>query len=66
MGKHSFEAKKFRVKEGDPVKLSQISTKAGSELSKKADGIEALKVEPARAASVGVSEFIGRKMGNLR
>ncbi len=45
MGKHSFEAKKFRVKEGDAIKLSKISTKAGNELSKKADGIEALKVD---------------------
>lgn len=45
MGKHSFEGKKFRIKEGDTVKLSKISTKAGSELSKKADGIEALKAD---------------------
>lgn len=47
MGKHSFEAKTFRVKEGDPFKLSKISTKAGNELSKKADGIETLKVDNA-------------------
>ena len=43
MAKHSFEAKKFRVKEGDSLKLSKISTKAGNELLKKADGFEALK-----------------------
>ena len=47
MSKHSFDAKKFRVKEGDSIKLSKISTKAGKELSKKADGIEALKVDNA-------------------
>ncbi len=47
MGKHRFEAKKFRVKEGDPIKLSKISTKAGNDLSKKADGIESLKVDNA-------------------
>ena len=47
MGKHCFDAKKFRVKEGDSIKLSKISTKAGKELSKKADGIEALKVDNA-------------------
>ena len=43
MSKHSFDAKKFRVKEGDSVKLSKISTKAGADLPKKADGIESLK-----------------------
>ena len=47
MSKHSFEAKKFRVKEGDSIKLSKISTKAGKELTKKAEGIEALKVDNA-------------------
>ena len=47
MSKHNFEAKKFRVKEGDSVKLNKISTKAGKELSKKADGIEALKDDNA-------------------
>ncbi len=47
MRKHSFDPKKFRIKEGDSVKLSKISTKAGSDLSKKAEGIEALKVDNA-------------------
>jgi len=47
MVKHSFEAKKFRVKEGDSLKLSKISTKAGNELSKKEDGVESLKVDNA-------------------
>lgn len=47
MNKHKFESKKFRVKEGDSIKLSKISTKAGRELSKKADGIEALKDDNA-------------------
>jgi len=47
MSKHSFDAKKFRVKEGDAVKLSKISTKAGAELLKKADGIESLKDDNA-------------------
>jgi polyphosphate kinase 2 (PPK2 family) len=43
MAKHNFEAKKFRVKEGESIKLSKISTRAGNELVKKADGIAALK-----------------------
>jgi PPK2 family polyphosphate:nucleotide phosphotransferase len=43
MSKHRFDAKKFRVKEGEPIKLSKISTKAGNELSKKDDGVESLK-----------------------
>lgn len=47
MSKHSFETKKFRVKEGDSIKLSKISTKAGKDLTKKADGIETLKVDNA-------------------
>ena len=47
MSKHSFEAKKFRVKEGEPIKLSKISTKAGNDLGKKAEGIESLKVDNA-------------------
>lgn len=47
MSKHSFDAKKFRVKEGDSVKLSKISTKAGADLPKKADGIESLKDDNA-------------------
>ncbi len=47
MSKHSFDAKTFRVKEGDTVKLSKISTKAGAELPKKADGIESLKDDNA-------------------
>ena len=47
MSKHSFEAKKFRVKEGEPIKLSKISTKAGNDLGKKAESIEALKVDNA-------------------
>jgi len=47
MVKHSFEAKKFRVKEGDSLKLSKLSTKAGNELSKKEDGVESLKVDNA-------------------
>jgi PPK2 family polyphosphate:nucleotide phosphotransferase len=45
MGKHRFEAKKFRVKEGESIKLSKISTKAGNELSKKEDGVEALRAD---------------------
>jgi len=47
MGKHAFEPKKFRVKEGDSLKLSKISTKAGNELGEKREGIEALKVDSA-------------------
>lgn len=43
MNNHRFDAKKFRVKEGEPLKLSKISTKAGDELSEKAAGVEALK-----------------------
>ena len=43
MGKNNVEAKKFRVKEGDSIKLSKISTKAGNEFTKKADGEMELK-----------------------
>jgi PPK2 family polyphosphate:nucleotide phosphotransferase len=42
MGKHQFEAKKFRVKEGESINLNKISTKAGNELAKKADAEVAL------------------------
>ena len=42
MSKHYFEAKRFRVKEGDSINLSKISTKAGDELPKE-DGAAALE-----------------------
>jgi PPK2 family polyphosphate:nucleotide phosphotransferase len=47
MSKHRFEHKKFRVKEGESIQLAKISTKAGDELSKKEDGVEALKADIA-------------------
>jgi len=47
MSTHRFEAKKFRVKEGDSIKLSKISTKAGNELAQKVDGIESLATDNA-------------------
>ena len=65
MGKHSFEAKKFRVKEGDPVKLSKVSTKAGNELSKKEDGVESLKVDNASLQEAQNRLFAGRKRSVL-
>jgi len=40
--KHRFDHKKFRVSEGDKVKLSKISTGAGKELDDKKDGTAAL------------------------
>lgn len=40
---HRFDAKKFRVKEGDSINLSKISTKSGDELNKKTEGVEALE-----------------------
>jgi len=40
--KHRFDHKKFRVSEGDKVKLSKISTAAGKELDGKKDGSLAL------------------------
>ncbi|MCY2974526.1 MAG: polyphosphate kinase 2 family protein [Planctomycetota bacterium] len=40
--KHRFEHKKFRVAEGDKVRLSKISTAAGKELEGKKDGAQAL------------------------
>ena len=43
MKKHRFEPKKFRVKEGDSIKLSKIPTKAGSELDNKDEGKAALE-----------------------
>ena len=45
MAKHRFELKKFRVKEGESINLSKISTKAGNELLKKEDGVEALRAD---------------------
>ena len=65
MGKHSFEAKKFRVKEGDPVKLSKISTEAGNELSKKEDGVESLKVDNAALQEAQNRLFAGGKRSVL-
>jgi PPK2 family polyphosphate:nucleotide phosphotransferase len=43
MKKHRFDPKKFRVKEGESLKLSKIATKAGSELEGKSQGIESLE-----------------------
>ena len=43
MGTHRFDHKKFRVKEGESVKLSKISTKAGDEFGGKAQGVESLE-----------------------
>lgn len=45
MAEHRFEPKKFRVKENEPLHLDKLSTKAGSELPKKEDGVEALRVD---------------------
>lgn len=43
MANHRFDLKTFRVAEGASVKLSKISTKAGNELNKKIEGVEALE-----------------------
>ncbi|MFN7892709.1 MAG: PPK2 family polyphosphate kinase [Pirellula sp.] len=56
MPKHRFEAKKFRVKEGDSVDLAKISTKAGTEFSKKQEGIDSL-LEDNTALSEGQSKL---------
>jgi PPK2 family polyphosphate:nucleotide phosphotransferase len=45
MAEHRFEPKKFRVKENEPLNLSKLSTKAGDELLKKEDGVEALRAD---------------------
>lgn len=45
MTKHRFEHKKFRVKEGDRIDLSKISTKAGGEFAKKDQGEAALEAD---------------------
>ncbi len=45
MAEHRFEPKKFRVKENEPLNLGKLSTKAGDELLKKEDGVEALRVD---------------------
>lgn len=47
MNKHRFEPKKFRVKESESIHLSKISTKAGNELTRKSDGVEALQSDNA-------------------
>lgn len=43
MNKHRFDPKKFRVKEGESIKLSKIATKAGGELESKSQGVDALE-----------------------
>jgi PPK2 family polyphosphate:nucleotide phosphotransferase len=43
MKKHRFDPKKFRVKEGETLKLSKISTSAGDELDSKSQGLETLE-----------------------
>lgn len=43
MKPHRFDPKKFRVKEGESLKLSKIATTAGDELEGKAQGQEALE-----------------------
>lgn len=45
MAEHRFEPKKFRVKENEPLNLGKLSTKAGNELLKKEDGVEALRAD---------------------
>lgn len=45
MTKHRFEHKKFRVKEGERIDLSKISTKAGGEFAKKDQGEAALEAD---------------------
>jgi len=45
MAEHRFEPKKFRVKENEPLNLGKLSTKAGDELLKKEDGVEALRAD---------------------
>lgn len=47
MSTHRFDHKKFRVKEGDSVKLSKISTKAGDEFGGKTQGVESLEQDIA-------------------
>jgi len=43
MKKHRFDPKKFRVKDGESIKLSKIATKAGGELESKSQGVDALE-----------------------
>ena len=43
MNTHRFDHKKFRVKEGDTLRLSKIATKAGDELDGKNQGLDALE-----------------------
>jgi PPK2 family polyphosphate:nucleotide phosphotransferase len=47
MKKHRFDAKKFRVKEGESINLSKRSTKAGQEFNQKEEGLEALRHDNA-------------------
>ncbi|MBU6172321.1 MAG: polyphosphate kinase 2 family protein [Planctomycetes bacterium] len=47
MKKHRFDAKKFRVKEGESIHLSKRSTKAGQEFNQKEEGLEALRHDNA-------------------
>lgn len=43
--KHRFQHKKFRVKEGSKVDLSEVCTKAGKEFNGKPEGLAALSVD---------------------
>ncbi|XZE46604.1 PPK2 family polyphosphate kinase [Pirellulaceae bacterium SH467] len=43
--KHRFDHKKFRVKEGSKVDLSELATKAGKEFKGKPEGLAALSVD---------------------
>jgi PPK2 family polyphosphate:nucleotide phosphotransferase len=47
MKKHRFDAKKFRVKEGESINLSKRSTKSGQEFNQKEEGLEALRHDNA-------------------
>ncbi len=46
MSNHRFDERKFRIKEGESIKLRNISTSAGDELAKK-QGVDALTVDNA-------------------
>ena len=65
MTDHRFDPKKFRVKEGDSVRLSKISTKAGNELSKKVEGLEALEYDTAALQAAQDRLFASSSRGLL-
>ncbi len=64
MAKHKFDSKKFRVKEGESLKLTKISTKAGDELKAKSQSVEVLQ-EDLKFLQVAQDKLFASKSNSL-